>query len=164
MGFFFQKQQEFWSGYPFSLRSFLIQTQAALLYEGDGAFDLPLEQWGGVPAVVFIFPQVWNMTCMGKGEKECGADLRDQKWVVFLEEKIQHSVKKAEPWKRCPAPRSGCEPALLPSCALGGTPEPPPLPRTPGPGTPYIKRMMTSTHWGKRQRASVLKQPLHQIC
>lgn len=55
--------------------------QAALLYEGDGAFDLPLEQWGGVPAVVFIFPQVWNMTCnlMEKREKECGADLRDQK-------------------------------------------------------------------------------------
>ena len=38
--FFSQKQQEFSSGYLCSLSSFLIQTQAALVYEGDGAFDL----------------------------------------------------------------------------------------------------------------------------
>ena len=65
----------------FKARNNIWQTQAALLYEGDGAFDLALEQWGGVTAVVFIFPQVWNMICnlMEKGEKECGADLRAQK-------------------------------------------------------------------------------------
>lgn len=79
--FFFSKAAKILKWIPLLLKQFFIQTQAALLYEGDGAFDLALEQWGGVTAVVFIFPQVWNMICnlMEKGEKECGADLRAQK-------------------------------------------------------------------------------------